>query len=288
MRPALVEYLNTAFNTTMFEWLIPYPAFIYAITMLVCLIVFARRAGQAGLDQYSALGAAVAAMVGGLIGARFVYILLHPDRYPDLWHAITQISGGTISWGAYIGGLLAFIGYLLYRKQRVSHYLDLLGSVIGLGPFLGRWSCFLHGCDFGAPASLPWAVSFPHGSIPFVSQVQNGLIHPLAESSLPVHPTQIYLSLNGLLLFILFTALWKKTKFKPGTLFLGYCLAYSFTRFFIEFSRGDPQQIAFSIFTIGQVVTFALFWICLGILILRSREHVKLPSINRTLLAPKD
>jgi phosphatidylglycerol:prolipoprotein diacylglycerol transferase len=44
---------------------------------------------------------------------------------------------------------------------------------------LGRVGCFLNGCCYGGECDLPWAVTFPMGSPPYIDQAQNG--------KLPVH-----------------------------------------------------------------------------------------------------
>ena len=49
--------------------------------------------------------------------------------------------------------------------------------------------CFLNGCCFGGPSDLPWAFTWPEGSIPW-----NAGMHG------PIHPAQLYGVINALLL----------------------------------------------------------------------------------------
>ena len=254
MRPAVVDWLNDAFGSEIFAWLVPYPALVYSLTMLACLLVFVRRSRQAGLIPYHALGAALSAMIGGLIGARLLYLLLWMPPPARLVSELLRVAGGTISWGAYLGGFAGFCGYLVVRRQELLAHLDVLGSVLGLGPFLGRWACFLNGCDFGRTTAVAWAVEYPHGSIPFVAQVRQGVLDPLAAHSLPVHPVQLYLSVNGLLLFVLFSYLWWRRRWPPGTIFFGYWAAYGATRFVLEFLRGNTVTFYLGVLSIGQVM----------------------------------
>lgn len=278
MRPRIVESLNGIFGVELFEWLVPYPALIYAVTMMVCLLIFGKRSRQAGLNQYHALGAAVSAMVCGLIGARLFYILLYWNQHTNLLSALFRVSGGTISWGAYVGGLFGFMGYLWFRRQPTLPYLDVIGSFIGLGPFIGRWSCFLNGCDFGTVSSLPWSVVYPQGSIPYSAHLKQGLIEPLAANSLPVHPLQIYLALNGLALFIIFSRIFKNSSYTTGTLFFGYWAAYAFTRFFLEFLRGNIPSYYFGVLSIGQVMTMIAFLISFCAIIVLKLKSASNPS----------
>lgn len=259
MRPRIVAFLNEALGVDLFQWIVPYPAFVYALTMAVCLVVFVRRCRSVGLDPYHALGATVTAMLGGLLGARLLWVVMNVDQWAAVPRALIQVSGATISWGAYLGGALGFIGYLALRRRPVLAHVDVLGSVFGLGPFIGRWACFLNGDDFGTLSEVPWAVVYPHGSMAFAHQVRHGLIDPLAEVSLPTHPVQLYLSLNALLLFALFTWLWRRFRFPPGTIFLGYWAVYAATRFALEYFRGDARTLYLDRFTPGQMGAIVVF-----------------------------
>lgn len=263
MRPQIVDYLNQAFGTNLFNWLVPSPAFMYALAMLVGLLVFVKRSQRRKLSSYHALGAAIFAMIGGLIGARLFYLLLHFDRILSNPRIIFDVRGGTISWGSYIGGGLAFWIYFIIRRQPVKLYADVLGSCLGLGPFIGRWSCFLNGCCFGKLSSVPWAIVYPHGTYAFAAQARQGFVDSLASSSLPVHPLPIYLSINGLALFLLFSWLWKQNKFPAGVLFWLYWAEYTFTRFFLEYFRDETDLGSVGVFSFSQVMTIFIFCLAL-------------------------
>ena len=65
---------------------------------------------------------------------------------------------------------------------------DLIAPSMMIGLALGRIGCFLNGCCYGGPTSLPWAVRFPPGSPPYVDQVASGLLldaNPPAEPAGP-------------------------------------------------------------------------------------------------------
>jgi phosphatidylglycerol---prolipoprotein diacylglyceryl transferase len=260
MRPRIVEYLNDAIGGEIWGWVIPTPAVVYALMMLAMLVLFVRRAAQSDQSKYHALGAALWAMAGGLIGARLLFLLFHIDRVLVTPEMIFNLSGATMSFGAYLGGALGFILYIRRNSLPGLKYLDVCASILGLGPFIGRWSCFLNGDDFGTLSNAPWAVSFPHGSYPFAHQVELGLLDPLQALSLPVHPVQLYLSLNGLFLFLLFTWLWKKKTFAPGLLFGWYWIAYPAIRLLIEFFRGGVEPNVFGILTAPQATTLMLLF----------------------------
>jgi phosphatidylglycerol:prolipoprotein diacylglycerol transferase len=243
--------------------------------LVVALWLFVTRCKHSGLSQQKALVVAIWSMVGGIIGARLIYLIIYHNMYDNFFKELIKIDGATISWGAYLGGFATMMIVLLVNRQPVLRYLDVLGSIMGLGPLIGRWSCYLNGCDFGKVSNVPWAIEYPHGSIAFVNQVREGILDPSASSTFPVHPVPIYLSINGLILFILFSYLWKQQKHPSGAIFFGYWAAYSLVRFFIEFLRGDTQIFYWEIFSIGQVMTIIIFIISVIALfiILKNRSN---------------
>jgi phosphatidylglycerol:prolipoprotein diacylglycerol transferase len=243
VRPRLVEGLIAAFGTRLFEWLVPSPAVMYALAMLAALVIVRRRSRAApGVLPYHALGVGLWVMAGALVGARLFYLvqdlpatLAQPQRIFDL-------GGATVSWGAYLGGGAGLLLYCRCYRLPGWPYADLLAVTIGLAIAIGRWGCFLNGDDFGTRSDLPWAVRFPHGSYPFAQQARAHLISPLDDLSLPVHPVQLYLSFNGLLLFFLTSWYWKRFRLRPGATFCFFWLLYPVSRFFLEFFRGDHDQ----------------------------------------------
>lgn len=253
MRPRFVAALDGFFNTTAFDRLVPGAASLFAAAMLVTFIVFVRRSNWRGLDRYHAAGMGLWAMLGGLVGARVFYLVQHAQATLADPSQIFSIAGGVASWGAYLGGFAGFALYARWNGVGLWPYADALGSCLGLGPAIGRWGCFLNGDDFGSISNVPWAVRFPHASIPFVFQVRSGLLSPLADWSLPIHPVQIYLSLNGLAIFFFATLFWKRNRSNPGATFWFYVLAYCTTRFLWEFVRGDQVQLIFGL-TVPQVM----------------------------------
>ncbi len=257
MRPRIVEALHAWFGTELFGWIVPDPAFVYALAITVVGVVFVRRTATEGLARVHALGAAIWAIVGGLIGARLFFLTQHFDLLLSRPAIIFDLNGGTVSWGAYVGGTFAFVLYLRRSRQSVLRFLDVLASCLGLGPFIARWACFLNGDDYGTLATVPWAVSFPHGSYPFAAQVQAGLLDPLAELSLPIHPVQMYLSLKGLVLFGVCTMLWKR-RLPAGVLFALYWMMFGAARFAIEFFRGDVSRGFVGVFSVGQVMSLGI------------------------------
>ena len=261
MRPKIIEFLNETFGTHGAAWLVPTPALVYGVAVLAVLAVYVTRSRASGLSLYHALGSAVWATIGGLVGARVIYLVLRVDQVVRDPSMLWDLSGTTMSWGAYLGGGLGFTLYLVVNRQSLCRYADVVGSTFGLGPFIGRFACFLNGDDYGRISDVPWAVTYPQGSIPFADHLRQGLLQPGAQESLAVHPVQLYLAANGLALFLLFSWLWRRAKLPPGTVFLLCWAAYGATRFGFEFFRGDVERVFVGGFPDAQIIALV---ICVG------------------------
>jgi len=254
LRPRLVEWLDALLGTTAYAWLVPSPGVVYAAAILAVVVLLVRRGAAVGLDRYHLLGMSLWAILGGMVGARAFYLWQHLAATLADPAQVLDVTGGTASWGAYMGSLAGLLLYAGRYHLPVGPYADVAASVAGLGIAIGRWSCFLNGDDFGAVATLPWAVRFPHASMPFVAQVQAGQLDPLTDLSLPVHPVQLYLSANGLLLFGSATHAWRRLRAHPGATFCLYWLCYDVTRFGWEFLRADQVLVLDDHLTVPQVM----------------------------------
>ena len=84
-----------------------------------------------------------------------------------------------------------------------------------------------------------------------------GLIPPDAPYSLPVHPTQIYSSIDAFVLFLLLTAYYPLRR-RDGEVLGLLMLTYPISRFVIEYLRND-EGVFFAGMTISQTISVALF-----------------------------
>lgn len=254
MRPRIVDLLNSTFNTYIFHYVIPIGTIVYVLAMIVVMYVFVKRCENFNLSSYHALGASIYAMLCGILGTRLFYLLQHLEQILDNPLQILSLRGGTASWGAYFGGSIGFILYLYVKKLNILAYLDVLFSTLGLGPFIGRWACFLNGCCFGTVTKLPWGVRFPKFSSAYNSHLKLNLISNTDFLSLQVHPVQIYSSLATFILFILASFFWFKLRGKKGLTVVFYLFLYSTIRFFIEFFRGDVPRYTNLDITFSQII----------------------------------
>lgn len=106
-------------------------------------------------------------------------------------------------------------------------------------------------------ATIEVGINPSEGSSPRVASVP---ISELPQRSLRVHPTQIYSSLNALLLCVLLWCFWHYRK-SDGEVFALMLILYPIGRFFIEIIRNDESGQFGTEFTISQwvsVITIAV------------------------------
>lgn len=127
--------------------------------LLICLT--ARRQG---FEVIHALDGALLAAAGGMLGARFAYLIRYWDYYRGHLNLAMRIKDGGLAWhGALIGGLLAVICYCAVQRISLAAMLDLLApgiAALAVGAWLG---CFMANCASGVETypgqGLLWRLS---------------------------------------------------------------------------------------------------------------------------------
>lgn len=230
--------------------------------MLVMAFIFAPwlawwRARREGLDGDVILDMGFWIFVAGLVGARTLYCIEYWGKdIHNLWEAFQYWRGGIVYYGGVAGGIVGFYAYRLFYPFPLRPYIDAIAPSIALGTFFGRIGCFFNGCCYGDQCRLPWAVSFPAESPPWVQQVKAGMISQAATASLPLHPTQLYSALDGLVLLALLSAYYPLRR-RHGEVMGVLMIAYPVTRFLIEYLRNDEPAIFLGL-TISQTISVAL------------------------------
>jgi phosphatidylglycerol:prolipoprotein diacylglycerol transferase len=102
---------------------------------------------------------------------------------------------------------------------------DAIAPSMALGLGFTRIGCFLSGCCFGAPTTLPWGCVFPPDS-------HAGYLNP----GVPLHPAQLYDSAAGFLMCTLLLR-FDRRPLARGVLFLSFLAMYGVERFLIDFVR---------------------------------------------------
>lgn len=244
---------------------------IFGYGLMMCLgfvsatLLAARRATRAGFPPETIWDLTFLFLVSGVGGARLFYLIQHGDRVfancqnvgDYLKAAISLWDGGLVLYGGVIAGAVVYWWFCRSRKLEAWKLGDLIVPSIFLGIAFGRVGCFLYGCCFGDRCELPWAVEFPVEGVPFKAHVQRGFIPDDATASLPIHPTQLYSVIDGVLLCLL-TLAYYPIRARDGSVVTLALLTYPVTRFFIERLRGDEMGQFGTSLTIAQWISLAM------------------------------
>ncbi|MBK8171546.1 MAG: prolipoprotein diacylglyceryl transferase [Sandaracinaceae bacterium] len=260
------------------------PIFSYGVMLGTSLIIAWYLVMWLGttcerLDREMMANCFIVTAVAAIAGARILYIVTNPGEFPDARSWLALRSGGLVAYGGFIGGFFGSLAYLRARKQALLPWADVVAPTLATGLLFTRIGCYLFGCDFGqrllpsAPSWLRRWGTFPHwdfhasptlacanmpnGAPAFNHHVQQYHLAESAHFSLPVHPTQLYESAAGLVLFGMTMFVWHKRKFR-GQPLLVLVIGYSAWRFLIEFLRDDPERGGAFNYSTSQLISLAL------------------------------
>lgn len=224
----------------------------------------------------------VAAVIGGILGAKLWYVALNHDfRY-------LFTRGGLVWYGGFIGGLILVLanGWRVHIPARFT--MEITAPALAVGHSLGRLGCFLVQDDYGVPTSLPWGMRFPDGYPATTAQNLRAFGVDIPADVAPteilaVHPTQLY---EVAALMFIFWLLWRLRRHQHavGWLFAVYLVAAGIERFLIEFIRAKDDRFL-GTFTIAQAVSVAV--VLTGIAMMAAwwkRDDFTLPK-SATVLA---
>jgi len=232
----------------------------YGIMMMIGFLMGGWLIGlelkRRGLREDYAGEIVVAAVIGGIVGAKLWYVFLMGDP-----RALFS-RGGLVWYGGFLGGTLAVILNGLRLKIPTRWTAQLMGPPLAAAYALGRVGCFLVNDDYGRPTEVAWAVKFPQGMPPSTAgnmERMFGIAMPQGmdpTTVLAVHPTQLY---EVAAMLVAFAILWALRKRQAGTgwLFGLYLMFAGVERFVIEFLRAKDDRI-FGAFTLAQVTSVAL------------------------------
>jgi prolipoprotein diacylglyceryltransferase len=212
-------------------------AAIGAIVASAIALCLAKRDGASAVHTTRALACAyLGALAGGYL---FESLRALPGAVlAGAWHAV--VHPGRAAYGGLLGGAAGAALYLWRTQQPQALFFDRAAIGTGLGFALVRTGCFIAGCDYGLPTALPWALRFPPGSLAALDHARHGFV-PAGAPSLPVHPTQLYEALLGVVGAAASAVPLARGR-RDGSSFATFLAIYAVGRFAIEFLRGDQDR----------------------------------------------
>jgi phosphatidylglycerol---prolipoprotein diacylglyceryl transferase len=209
--------------------------------LLVALVtgaaVAVREARRSGDDSRRILQLTVLLVLAGLAGGRLGHVLTaeRAGYIADPLRLLRFWEGGMVLYGGLIGASLAGSWWCRTRRMDLLRTGDILAPAVLIGIALGRLGCLTAGCCYGRPIDWGTGIEWPWGLVFLSGQV------PSALRGIPLHPTQVYASLNALLLFGLLMALRRRQRF-DGQVVAAFLLAYGATRPLLELFRLDLER----------------------------------------------
>jgi phosphatidylglycerol:prolipoprotein diacylglycerol transferase len=243
----------------------------YGLMMMVGFLVgswlISLELRRRGWREEYASDITLAAVIGGIVGAKVWYVVLTGDP-----NALLS-RGGLVWYGGFVGGSLAVWLNGLRLKVPTPVTAHLVAPALAAAYALGRIGCFLVNDDYGRPTTLPWGMKFPQGMPP--STVANlreqfGVALPAdmdPTTVLAVHPTQLYEAGLMLAAFAVLWA-WRDRAKGLGWLFGLYLVLGGAERFVIEVLRAKDDRFL-GPFTIAQLVSVLL--VAIGLVVMSRR-----------------
>lgn len=237
----------------------------FGLAMLLAFVIgqmaTSEELERRGWDSTIMADVTVAAVIGGLGGGKLYYAILMGD--------ITSVfsRAGFVFWGGLIGGIAATAAVIVWKKESFARISDAAAPGLAAAYAVGRSGCWAVGDDYGRPWDGPLAVAFPDGAPPstVANLTQQFGLKELAglppDQVLAVHPTQLYETAMGL---VMFAILWRirDHKHAVGWLFGAYCVLAGVERFIVEFFRAKDDRF-FGTLTMAQVI--AIGFVALGV-----------------------
>ncbi len=194
--------------------------------------------------------------VFGYFGARIASIIIeqrHLVKDPSDFVQQLFSLGPMTFYGGLVGGLGSSAIWIIAKNLPARSLVDAAIPSLMLGLGFGRIGCFLNGDDFGRPVSMQ-EISAPWWSVRF----------PNLADNIARYPVQLIEAGVAFALCLIGAQLLKKKILHPGFRGLMVLAIYAFSRFFIEFLRGDPRGwIIPELLSPSQFISLVLMALCI-------------------------
>jgi prolipoprotein diacylglyceryltransferase len=236
---------------------LPTAPLVYILGIWLTLWAVDRAARRLGQEPERLYAVGSVALLGGFLGARLVFVLLHWSSYDDNWLGILwPLTSGYNAAGGILIGLTAAFFYGRWRRLSLWPTLDALAP--GLIVFLMTASLadFLGGSGYGSLTALPWGIN---------------------QFGVRRHAVQLYEIAAGALAL---SAWWAATspRFRgvAGRPFLLTVAAYAAGRLFVDAFK-ETTPLARGGFHVIQIAALAVMLLALVLLARRSRQGERRP-----------
>lgn len=216
-------------------------------------------------DRWEIVYSGVYTVVGGLVGAKLLYIVVSLRQIVENHIPfVALIKGGFVFYGGVLGGMIGLLIYCKRYKLSFFEYADLFAVVLPLGHALGRVGCFAAGCCYGIPYDGPLSYTY--------TNLHSNDGTPIG---VPLLPVQLIEAAALVLLFAVMLIVFLRRPTSRQLLSPLYILMYSVVRFTLEFFRGDVVRGLFLGLSTSQWISLAAAIIAVIWLLLRHKRAQK-------------
>ena len=229
---------------------------------LVGILYSLRQSRKWGLDPDGIFNLCFWIMVSGVLGARVLYIAIdvamkgHDSEFYsyNLLKLFALWEGGLVWYGGFIAAATTGLLYLRRHGFPVWRAADMLVVATFMGLAIGRIGCLMAGDDFGRPTTMPWGIVFRN---------PDALVYPPSLMGVPLHPTQLYMSLKSFTVALVCHLVIKHRKRFDGQIMAIAMMLYATLRYSVEIFRGDDDRgwipYTHQMFSTSQGIGIAVF-----------------------------
>jgi len=204
------------------------PFEVSSYATMICLGAFLaiwlaiREIDRKALRRGPYLTVSLIGFSAGIIGARAMNCIVFFDLYRENpWKVLAVWEGGLAMYGGVFLAFLLGYAYVLYRRMSFWEVADTLLPPWTVLLVMGRLGCFLNGCCYGKPTTVPWGIHLHE------SALKTGYFF------VNTHPTQLYSVAAALAIFLVMWRARLHPRFPGQTALIGLIL-YPIARFIIE------------------------------------------------------
>jgi len=187
--------------------------------------------------------------LGGILGARlwdvfffdWNYYQNHLTEIFNVWQGGMAIQGGVV--------LGSIVGIIYTKRHKIDTWAmaDIMAPAIILGQALGRIANLLNGDAFGAPTGTAFGIIYPVTTLAYQTY-----------GSQPLWPAEVWEGQIDIVIFALLL-IFRSSKHAKGQAFILYTMLYSLARFFLEYLRGDYNNLVLGLFKSAQMTSLLVF-----------------------------
>lgn len=219
-----------------------------ALGVIIGVAVSTAFARRAGYQEDTIYNVALCLVIGGIVGARLLYVIENFSDFKDDPVDIIRVNTGGISiYGALIGGTIgAWLYAFITKVPNIPRGADIavLGGILGMA--VGRIGDVINGEHFASDTDLPWGVLYTHSESP--SQ-----FHPDGPAVVQ-HPAVAYEMIGDLVIFGILLAIYTRVN-RAGVTFFAFVFLYGLLRTPVSFLRLD--DIVFAGLRTAQLIGIA-------------------------------